>query len=210
MTDDLNAPLETEAEARGDSHTPISALDQKINEHFAGKVVRKDLIKAVRGNAVVPSYVLEYLLGQYAASDDPDTIEAGITKVRDILATHYVNRNEAGLIRSHIREKGRFRVIDRVSVGLNDKADVYEAEFANLGIKEVLVAPETVTKHQKLLVGGVWCICDVEYLHSEDQRVSPWILESLKPIQLSRFSFDEFVEARRAFTTDEWIDLLMQ
>ncbi|MGZ0713105.1 BREX system Lon protease-like protein BrxL (plasmid) [Coraliomargarita sp. W4R53] len=188
----------------------MSTLDQKINEHFAGKVVRKDLIKAVRGNAVVPSYVLEYLLGQYAASDDPDTIDAGITKVRDILATHYVNRNEAGLIRSRIREKGRFRVIDRISVSLNDKADVYEAEFANLGIKEVLVPAETVTKHQKLLVGGVWCICDVEYFHSEDQRVSPWILESLKPIQLSHFDFDEFLEARKAFTTEEWIDLLMQ
>ncbi len=210
MTDETTAPEDVAVLGSLDSGAPLSDLDKKINQHFAGKVVRKDLIKAVRGNAVVPSYVLEYLLGQYAASDDPATIDAGIDKVRDILAKHYVNRNEAGLIRSHIREKGRFRVIDRVSVALNDKLDRYEAEFANLGIKEVVIPAETVRAHQKLLVSGVWCICDVEYFHQEDQRISPWILDSLKPIQLSHFDFEEFLEARRAFTIEEWIDLLMQ
>ena len=189
---------------------PMSALDEKINKHFGGSVVRKDLVKAVKGNAIVPSYVLEYLLAQYAASDDPATIDAGIERVRDILAKHYVNRNEAGLIRSHIKERGRYRVIDRVSVALNEKRDVYEAEFANLGIRDVLIDSETVRAHQKLLVGGVWCICDIEYFHSDDQSVVPWILSTLKPIQLSNFDAEAFQAGRREFTTDEWIDLLIQ
>lgn len=187
-----------------------SPLDRKINEHFGGLVVRKDLVKAVKGNAIVPSYVLEYLLGQYAASDDDATIQAGIETVRSILADHYVHRNEAGLVRSTIRERGRYKIIDRVSVALNDKDDVYEAEFANLGIKGVLVDSATIKAHPKLLVGGVWCICDVEYLHSEDQRVVPWIMGSIKPIQLSNFDAASYLAARREFTTDEWIDLLIQ
>ncbi|MGO3778005.1 MAG: BREX system Lon protease-like protein BrxL [Canibacter sp.] len=187
-----------------------SALDDKINEHFAGAVVRKDLVKAVRGNAVVPSYVLEYLLGQYAASDDESTIQAGIESVRQILATHYVNRNEHMLVKSEIRRKGRHRVIDKVTVTLNEKNDVHEAEFENLQIKSVIIDDVTVKQNPKLLVGGVWCICDIEYFHSDDQRVVPWILGSLKPIQVAGVDIDHYYEARKEFTTDEWIDLLMQ
>lgn len=187
-----------------------STLDDKINEHFAGAVVRKDLVKAVRGNAVVPSYVLEYLLGQYAASDDEATIQAGIDSVRQILATHYVNRNEHMLVKSEIRRKGRHRVIDKVTVTLNEKNDVHEAEFENLQVKGVIIDDVTVKQNPKLLVGGVWCICDIEYFHSDDQRVVPWILGSLKPIQVAGVDIDAYYEARKAFTTDEWIDLLMQ
>jgi ATP-dependent Lon protease len=187
-----------------------SELDRKINEHFAGAVVRKDLVKVVRGNAIVPSYVLEYLLGQYAASDDEATIQAGIDKVRDILAQHYVHRNESELVKSKIKERGRYRIIDKVSVTLNEKDDVYQASFANLGISSVVVESATVNAHQKLLVGGVWCLCDVEYFHTEDNRVSPWILGSLKPIQMSNFDYDGYLDARAKFTTDEWIDLLIQ
>ena len=187
-----------------------SALDQKINDVFGGAVVRKDLVKAVKGNAIVPSFVLEYLLGQYAASDDEATIQAGIESVRKILADHYVHRNQAELVKSHIREKGRYRVIDKVQVQLNEKDDTYEAEFANLGIKQVIVAPAIIKAHPKLLVGGVWCICDIEYQHSDNARVVPWILGSIKPIQLSNFDFDGYVASRRKFTTDEWIDLLIQ
>ena len=191
--------------------TPVkSALDDKINEHFAGAVVRKDLVKAVRGNAVVPSYVLEYLLGQYAASDDEATIQAGIDTVRQILATHYVNRNEHMLVKSEIRRKGRHRVIDKVTVTLNEKNDVHEAEFENLQVKGVIIDDVTVKQNPKLLVGGVWCICDIEYFHSDDQRVVPWILGSLKPIQVAGVDIDQYYGARRAFTTEEWIDLLMQ
>jgi ATP-dependent Lon protease len=188
----------------------MSQLDDRINQHFAGLVVRKDLVKAVKGNAIVPSYVLEYLLGQYCATNDEATIQTGIETVKEILRKHYVHRNEAGLVRSTIKEKGRHKVIDRISVSLNDKDDVYEAEFANLGIKKVLIDSSTVKAHQKLLVGGVWCIADVEYEYTEDKSASPWILASLKPIQISRFDFDSYLEARKQFTTDEWIDLLIQ
>ncbi|RZT66415.1 ATP-dependent Lon protease [Microcella alkaliphila] len=186
-----------------------SDLDRKINEHFAGSVVRKDLVKAVRGNAVVPGYVLEYLLGQYAASDDEETIQDGIDMVRNILAAHYVNRNEKVLVQSIIREKGKHRIIDRVTVDLNAKQDFYEASFENLDIKGVPIDANTVTQNQKLLVGGVWCICDIEYKPS-DGPTEPWVLASLKPIQISSVDFDRFYSARTAFTTDEWIDVLVQ
>jgi ATP-dependent Lon protease len=188
----------------------VSSLDAKINQHFPGVVVRKDLVKAVKGNAIVPSYVLEYLLGQYCATDDEATIETGISTVKEILAKHYVHRNEAGLIRSNIKEKGRYKVIDKVTVSLNDSRDVYEAEFENLGIKKVLVDSGTIKKHPKLLVGGVWCICDIEYDFSEDGQSTPWVLLSLKPIQLSSLDYDAYLEGRKQFTTSEWIDVLMQ
>lgn len=188
----------------------MNELDKKINTHFPGLVVRKDLVKTVKGNAIVPSYVLEYLLGQYCATSDEPTIQTGIETVKEILAKHYVHRNEAGLVRSNIKEKGRYKVIDKISVDLNDKKDVYQAQFSNLGLKEVLVDSGTVKKHPKLLVGGVWCIADLEYEFTEDKSASPWILSTLKPIQLSHFDFDGYVEARKQFTTNEWIDLLVQ
>lgn len=188
----------------------MNELDQKINLHFPGLVVRKDLVKTVKGNAIVPSYVLEYLLGQYCATNDEVTIQTGIETVKEILAKHYVHRNEAGLIRSNIREKGRYKVIDKISVDLNANNDTYEARFANLGIKNVLVDSGTIKKHPKLLVSGVWCIADIEYEFAEDRGASPWILSTLKPIQLSQFDFDGYVEARKQFTTDEWTDLLVQ
>lgn len=188
----------------------MTDLNQKICDVFAGLVVRKDLVKTVKGNAIVPSYVLEYLLGQYCATNDEDSIESGIQTVKEILAKHYVHRNEAGLIRSTIREKGRHKVIDKVSVALNDKKDCYETQFANLGIKKVLIDSGTVKQHPKLLVGGVWVIADIEYEHTEDKDASPWILSTIKPIQMSHFDYDSYIEARSQFTLDEWIDVLVQ
>ena len=188
----------------------MEKLDQKINQWFPGLVVRKDLVRTVKGNAIVPTYVLEYLLGQYCATSDEATIQTGIETVKEILAKHYVHRNEAGLVRSNIKEKGRYKVIDKISVTLNDKTDAYEAEFSNLGIKKVLVDSGTIKAHPKLLVSGIWCIADIEYEFAEDKNASPWILSSLKPIQLSHFDFEGYVEARKQFTTDEWIDLLIQ
>ena len=197
---------ETENETPEPTAPQQTDLDFKINLLFPGVVVRKDLVKAVKGNAIVPSYVLEYLLGQYAASDDEATIQAGIDTVRKILAEHYVHRNESELVKSTIKERGRHRIIDKVVVTLNEKADVYEAEFANLGIKGVIVDSPVVRAHPKLLVGGVWCICDIEYFHSD----VPWNLGSIKPIQLSKFDVEQYLEARRGFNTEEWIDLLIQ
>lgn len=188
----------------------MSDLDAKINDHFAGFVVRKDLVKTVKGNAIVPTYVLEYLLGQYCATDDEATILTGIETVKEILRKHYVHRSEAGLVQSTIKEKGRYKVIDQVSVALNEKTDSYEAVFENLGIKKVAVDSGTVKAHPKLLVTGVWCIADVQYEFNEDARIAPWILESIKPIQIAKVDFDQYRQARAAFTTDEWIDLLMQ
>lgn len=188
----------------------MNELDQKITAHFQGLVVRKDLVKTVKGNAIVPSYVLEYLLGQYCATTDEPTTQTGIETVKEILRKHYVHRNEAGLIRSHIKEKGRYKVIDKISVSLNDQSDNYEAEFENLGIKKVVVNSDTIKKHPKLLVGGVWCICDVGYQFGEEESAVPWLLDSLKPIQLSHFDYDAYLLARQQFSTDEWIDLLLQ
>ncbi|MBP6473539.1 MAG: BREX system Lon protease-like protein BrxL [Chloroflexi bacterium] len=188
----------------------MTELDRKINQHFPGLVVRKDLVKLVKGNAIVPSYVLEYLLGQYCATDDEASIQSGVETVKEILRKHYVHRNEAGLVRSTIREKGRHKVIDKISVDLNDKKDVYEASFSNLGIKQVLVSPDVVKRHPKLLVSGVWCIADLEYMYSEDKNVSPFVMETIKPIQLSHFDYETYLSARRQFTTEEWIDLLLQ
>jgi len=174
----------------------MNYLDQKINEHFGGLVVRKDLVKTVRGNAVVPTYVLEYLLGQYCATSDEASLQSGIETVKDIIRAHYVHRNEANLVKSLIREKGRHRVIDKVSVELNDKTDTYEATFSNLGINKVLVDSDTVKNHEKLLVSGVWCIAEIEYKYTEDPRIVPWVLASLKPIQMSHFDFDHYLQAR--------------
>jgi ATP-dependent Lon protease len=188
----------------------MSDLDKKINELFSGLVVRKDLVKLVKGNAIVPTYVLEYLLGQYCATNDEATIQTGVETVKEILRKHYVHRNEAGLVRSNIREKGRYKVIDKIVVALNDKDDVYEAAFSNLNINKVLVDIGTIKAHPKLLVSGVWCIADIEYSYVDDKRICPWILASLKPIQLSHFDFERYVESRSKFSTDEWIDMLVQ
>ena len=185
-------------------------IDQKIIENFPGLIVRKDLTKTLKGNAIVPSYVLEYLLGQYCATDDLDSIENGIETVKDILAKHYVNRNESGLIKSTIKEKGRHKVIDKVSVELNEKSGTYEASFSNLGIKKVQTDSDYIKKHPKLLVGGVWSIVDIEYDPVDDPKASPWNIDTLKPIQVSHADLDEFKAARANFTTDEWIDALVQ
>ena len=188
----------------------MASLDEKAIKHFPGLVVRKDLVKTVKGNAIVPSYVLEYLLGQYCATDDEASIQTGIETVKEILRKHYVHRNEAGLVRSTIKEKGHYKVIDKISVALNEKTDAYEATFANLGIKKVLIDSGTVKAHPKLLVSGVWCIADIDYEFTEDKSASPWILATLKPIQLSHFDYEGYIEARKQFTLDEWIDLLVQ
>lgn len=189
---------------------PTTGFQEKIVDHFEGKVVRKDLTQLVKGNAVVPSYVLEYLLGQYCPTDDEDLIQRGVEKVRDIVNSHYVHRDESELVKSKVRQEGEHKIIDRVSVQLNEKRDVYLASFSNLGVRGVEINEETVMQHPKLLTGAVWCIVNMAYLHAEDSARSPWVLEKLKPIQLAGFDLDEFIELRSHFDFDEWIDLIMQ
>lgn len=188
----------------------MTDFDKLINEVFPGMVVRKDLVKEVKGNAIVPTYVLEYLLGQYCATDDEASIEGGIDTVRKILAEHYVHRNEANSVRAEIHERGQKKVIDKIAVDFNDKKDCYEASFSNLGITKVPVMSDTVKKHPKLLSYGVWCIATVSYSFSEESGTSPWRIETLKPIQMSSFDFAEFLDKRKSFDTDQWIDLILQ
>jgi ATP-dependent Lon protease len=188
----------------------LSALDRKILEFFPGLVVRKDLTKGLKQNAIVPTYVLEYLLGQHCATDDTAALEAGLESVRKILARHYVYRNQSELVKSTIKEKGNHKIIDKVTVELNDKGGYYEAKFSNLGLTKVPVPDDFVRRHPKLLVGGIWCITDLTYEVTEDRKSSPWQIDALKPIQVSRIDFEEFVKARSHFTSDEWLGVLMQ
>ena len=187
-----------------------SALDEKMLAQFPGLVVRKDLTHGLKQNAVVPTYVLEYLLGQHCADSNEDVIRTGLESVQKILAKHYVHRNQAELVKSTIKEKGRHKVIDKLTVELNDKGGYYEAEFTNLGLKKVPVGDDFVRRYPKLLVGGIWCITDLSYEIAEDPKASPWHIDALKPIQVAMIEFDEFLKAREAFTTEEWMDVLMQ
>lgn len=188
----------------------METLNDKLNQYFAGKVVRKDLTKLIKGNAIVPTYVLEYLLGQYCATDDEDTIMHGVETVKGIISKHFVHRDEAQLIKSTIRDKGSHRIIDKVSVSLNDKKDIYEAGFANLGLNRVPISEDILRRNRKLLSGGVWCIVTMGYTKTEERDSSPWIIENLKPIQVANVSVEEYKQARKNFTTAEWIDALMQ
>jgi ATP-dependent Lon protease len=187
-----------------------SSLDRKILEHFPGLVVRKDLTTELKQNAVVPTYVLEYLLGQHCATDDPALISEGLESVRRILAKHYVHRNQAELVKSTIKERGTHKVIDKLTVELNDKGGFYEVEFTNLGLKKVPIDVDFIKRYPKLLVGGIWAITDVEYELPADPKASPWQISSVKPIQVAGVDHDEFLKARAQFTTDEWMDVLMQ
>jgi ATP-dependent Lon protease len=188
----------------------MKALDIKLNEHFGGKVVRKDLTKLVKGNAIVPIYVLEYLLGQYCATDDEETINEGVETVKKIIAQHFVHRDEAQIIKSNVREKGSHRIIDKISVKLNDKEDQYEAYFANLGLNRIPIADAVIREHQKLLSSGVWCILTLAYVSTDEKGTTPWVIESIKPIQVSLTSVEEYKEGRKAFNKEEWIDVLLQ
>ena len=188
----------------------LGTLDQKILLHFPGLVVRKDLTHGLKQNAVVPTYVLEYLLGQHCATEDNDAIKSGLESVQRILAKHYVHRNQAQLIKSTIKEKGRHKVIDKLTVELNDKGGFYEAQFTNLGLKKVPISDDFVRRFPKLLVGGIWCITDLTYDVVEDPKASPWQIDTLKPIQVANVDYEGFLKGRAQFTTEEWMDVLMQ
>lgn len=193
-----------------DAMTDMGTLDRSITDICPEYTVRKDLVGAVKGNALVPTYVLEYLLSKYATTTDQASIEAGVDRVRTILADNYVHREEANLIQSKIREKGRYQVIDKVQVALNEKTDQYEATFENLGISRVIVDPETVRKNPKLLVTGIWCLCMLVYAYSGEKNEVPWRLHRLMPVQMSHDDREHYLAVRERFTAGEWIDLLMQ
>jgi ATP-dependent Lon protease len=188
----------------------VTSLDDLLNIHFRGKVVRKDLTKKVKEGANVPVYVLEYLLGMYCASDDDQVIEEGLESVKRILAENYVRPDEAEKVKSKIRERGSYKVIDKVTVKLNEKRDVYEATLSNLGTKGVEILTSTVKSFEKLLVGGIWCIITINYFYEEGQKGSPFCIQDLKPIQLPNMDMDELFEARKQFTAEQWLDVLIR
>ena len=184
-------------------------LKEKILEHFEGKVVRKDLATLVKGSNPVPVYVLEYLLGQYCAIDDEELIKAGVEKVKKVISDNYVHRSDSEIVKHKIREQGSYKIIDKISVSLNDKANIYEAEFANLGLRNVPIPDSMVSANSKLLSGGgVWCILTMGYSHADEVSVR-WIIIDLKPIQVANVDVEEYIELRKAFTTEEWLDVLM-
>ncbi|MFY9134404.1 MAG: protease Lon-related BREX system protein BrxL, partial [Bacillota bacterium] len=189
----------------------MDELDKLLNQHFAGRVVRKDLTKQIKEGANVPVYVLEYLLGMYCATDDEEAIEAGISTVKNIIADNFVRPDEAEKIKSKIRELGQYTIIDNITVKLNEKRDVYEAEFSNLGIRGVDVPVNYVKRYDKLLGGGIWCLAKMEYYYDEfDRNRSPFVLVNLNPIQLPTMDIDEILEARKYFTKEQWIDVMMR
>lgn len=146
-------------------------LDSLLNQHFRGRVVRKDLTKQLKEGANVPVYVLEYLLGMYCASDDDEVVEQGLQSVKRILSDNYVRPDEAEKVKSLIRERGSYKIIDKVTVKLNQKKDVYEAQLSNLGIKDALVPSQMVKDNEKLLTGGIWCMITVNYFYEEGQKL---------------------------------------
>ena len=186
-------------------------LNGKLNEYFAGKVVRKDLTKKIKEGANVPVYVLEYLLGMYCATNDETAINDGIETVKKILADNFVRPDEAEKVKSKIKEKGIYTVIDKVTVKLNEKQDVYQAEFSNLGIKDALISNEIVKKYDKLLVGGIWSIIKISYEFDDlEKHKMPFKVVTLDPIQIPNMDMTQILEGRDYFTKDEWIDILIR
>lgn len=186
-------------------------IKTKLRDNFAGRIVRKDLTKKIKEGANVPVYVLEFLLGQYCGSDDEEIIEQGINKVKKILSDNFVRPDEAQKTLSTLRSKGFFTVIDKVTINLNIRKDRYEAEFSNLGIKEIPVSEEYPEKYDRLLCGGIWCIVQLEYEYDEEDKFSsPIKIAKLNPIQMPHVDINELKEGRKAFTKNEWIDVILR
>lgn len=186
-------------------------LDNAALDEFSGRVVRKDLVQDIKSGVNVPAYVLEYLLGQYCATDNEAALEEGVETVKSILAKHYVRPDEAERVKSNVRQEGRYRVIDKVKVRLDEQKDIYAASFVNLGIRDVEVNEHLVSEHEKLLGGGIWAIVDLEYVpENAGGSGSLFGIESFKPIQISNLDLAQLKERRANFTRDEWRDLLLQ
>lgn len=189
----------------------MEELNEKLNKYFAGKVVRKDLTKKIKEGANVPVYVLEYLLGMYCATNDEQAINDGVETVKRILADNFVRPDEAEKIKSKIKEQGVYTIIDKITVRLNEKQDIYQAEFSNLGIKDAYITEDIVKKYEKLLVGGIWCIVKVSYtFNDEEKHKIPFTVTTLDPIQMPNMDLTGLFEGRKQFSKDEWIDVLIR
>jgi len=194
-------------------------IKDKLRQHFDGRIVRKDLTKKIKEGANVPTYVLEFLLGQYCSSDDDEIVKKGVENVKRILADNYVRPDEAEKVLSKLRQRGAMTIIDQVTVGLNLKYDFYEATFSNLGLTGVPISEEYPEKYDRLLCGGIWCIIQLEYNKDNNSEIEknprkrdePIIgIRKLTPIQMPTIDLDELKNGRKAFTKDEWIDVLLR
>lgn len=187
-------------------------IKNKLRQYFDGRIVRKDLTKRIKEGANVPVYVLEFLLGQYCSSDDEETIEEGVNNVKRILADNFVRPDEAQKVLSVLRERGSYTVIDKLTVHLNIKEDRYEAEFSNLGVKNIPIHPDYPSKYDRLLCGGIWCIVqlDYEFIEEDKKNTTPIRIRKLTPIQMPHIDMDEVKNGRKAFTKEEWMDVLLR
>ena len=186
-------------------------INKKLRRYFGGRIVRKDLTKMIKEGANVPVYVLEFLLGQYCGTDVPEDIERGLNNVKKILADNYVRPDEAQKILSLLRQRGSYTVIDKITVNLNIKKDSYEAEFSNLGVKNIFISEEYPSKYDRLLCGGIWCIVQLDYEYIEEEKnASPIIIRDLMPIQMPHVDIKELKDGRKAFTKDEWITVMLR
>lgn len=215
----------------------MTLFDKKIIDNFPGKIVRKDLTTLMKKGANVPTYVLEYLLGMYCATDDEDAIAVGLEKIKQILSENYVRPDQSEYVKSKIKENGQHTIIDKITVSVDEREDKYIARFTNLHMDPFEVSSDLVIHNEKLLIGGIWCIVKIEYVgldkQTEDQDLfeedtfgnqkqkkkirkkksrydSPFEISSLKPIQMPNLDLDEIKDARINFTKDEWITLLLR
>lgn len=190
----------------------MSELDRKVTEVFAGKVVRKDLVRKVKVGANVPVFVLEYLLGKYCATDDQAAIEAGLRVVNTTISSNFVRPDEANKAQSMVKEKGKYTFIDKVKVRYVSDDDKHWAELVNFGHKFVHVPEHFLRDYDRLLMGGIWAQIDIRHQYDEDAKGkrSPFWIDNLKPIQIATFDLEEFRECRREFSTDEWLNLLVR
>lgn len=190
----------------------LNELDEKLLEHFRGYVVKKDLVSSVKVGANVPVFVLEYLIANSCSTDDDEQIKKGMENVKKILSEHYVNPEESTLIHSKIREQGRYKIIDKISVELDSKKDIYWAKLQNSNIKNGNITDRLVKDHEKILMGGIWAIIDVEY--DPDIKIGsniyPFVITDIKPIQLSSFDNSKIVSKRSEFDKEEWLNLLLR
>lgn len=187
-------------------------LDRKLLDLFQGFVVRKDIVRAVKVGANVPVFVLEYLLANSCSTDDEEKIKEGVENVKRVLQKHYVNPDEANVVQSKIKEEGSYKVIDKISVRLDASKDKYWAELSNLNIREANIDESLVTQHEKMMMGGIWAIIDIDYDSSMmiGNKIYPFVVSKIRPIQLSNFSLDRIVEARKEFSNEEWLNVLLR
>ena len=192
--------------------TVLNELDNKLLEHFRGYVVRKDLVRLVKVGANVPVFVLEYLIANSCSTDDEDKIREGMDNVKKILGEHYVNPEESALIHSKIREKGRYKIIDKISVELDSKKDIYWAKLQNSNISNGNIRDGLVKEHEKMLMGGIWAIIDVEYDPDIKigQNIYPFVVTNIKPIQLSSFDNSKIINKRKEFNKSEWLNIVLR